>query len=104
MNLKDTNAKLESMYLLYGILIYLMKSLRKEYIPKQKQELIDPAMNYIADHYQNCDLNNDFLANLCGMSTVYFRKTFEKIYRTSPIKYLHDFRMKKAKSILQSDF
>lgn len=104
MNFKNTNTKLESLYLLYGILIFLMKSLRKDYVPKQKQALIEPAINYVAEHYQNCDINNDFLAKLCGMSTVYFRKTFEKVYGTSPIKYLHDFRIKKAKSILQSDF
>lgn len=104
MNSKSPNAKLETTYLLYGILIFMLKSSKKDYVPRQKQQLIEPAINYIAENYPNCNLNNDFLAKVCGMSTVYFRKTFEKSYGTSPIKYLHDFRMRKAKSILHSDF
>ena len=38
------------------------------------------------------------------MSTVYFRRTFVSVYGISPIKYLHNFRMEKAKAILRSDF
>lgn len=104
LNFKGTTAQFESLYLFYGILVFLMKSHKKEYHAKQKQELLEPAMNYITENYQNCDLTNDLLAELCGISTVYFRKTFEKLYGISPIKYLHHFRMKKAKAILRSDY
>lgn len=38
------------------------------------------------------------------MSTVYFRKCFESAYGVSPIRYLHNFRISKAKAILRSDF
>ncbi len=92
------------MYTFYGILVFLAKASKKGYIPQQKQELIEIAMHYITENYQNCTLNNQMLAQLCGMSTDYFRKTFEKMYGISPMKYLHNFRIKKAKAILQSDY
>ena len=38
------------------------------------------------------------------MSTVYFRRTFTSVYGISPIKYLHNFRIEKAKAILKSDY
>lgn len=38
------------------------------------------------------------------MSTVYFRKTFASMYGVSPMKYLHNFRIKKAEAILLSDY
>ena len=44
------------------------------------------------------------MAELCGMSVVYFRKCFESVYGKSPIRYLHDLRMEKAKGLLLSDY
>ena len=44
------------------------------------------------------------LAALCGISTVYFRKTFETVFGVSPIRYLHDLRIGKAKAILSGDY
>ncbi|MBQ8416169.1 MAG: helix-turn-helix transcriptional regulator, partial [Clostridia bacterium] len=46
----------------------------------------------------------DMLAELCGISTVYFRKLFTQSYGTSPISYMHAIRIKKAKEMLKSDF
>ena len=35
---------------------------------------------------------------------MYFRKLFETVYGTSPIRYLHRLRMEKAKGMLLSDY
>ena len=104
LNFKETTTQWELMHTFYGILVFLAKASKKGYITQQKQELIELAMHHITENYQNCALNNQMLAQLCGMSTDYFRKTFEKMYGISPIKYLHNFRIKKAKAILQSDY
>ncbi|MBQ8559711.1 MAG: helix-turn-helix transcriptional regulator [Tyzzerella sp.] len=104
LNLKNANSRLECNYQLYGILLFLIKSVKTEYVSKDKKTLLQPAINYISEHHYDCSITNDFLADICGISTVYFRKTFEKVYGTSPIKYLHNFRINKAKSILESDF
>lgn len=101
----DTPAnKLECMQLLYGILLFLCKSCNKKYIPKDKQHILAPALDYIAEKYADPEISNDFLAALCGISTVYFRKTFGAVYGSSPIRYLHELRINKAKAILSGDY
>ena len=38
------------------------------------------------------------------MSTVGFRKNFQATYGVSPIRYLHQYRIQKAKDLLSSDY
>ena len=45
-----------------------------------------------------------FIALLCDISPIYFRKLFQKIYKTSPIKYLIKIRINKAKEFLRGDY
>lgn len=104
MSLQKPNYRVQCMHLLYGILVSLAKSVKREYVSKDKYGILQPAINYIAENYYNCNITNDVLAKLCGISTVYFRKTFETVYGTSPIKYLHNFRIGKAKAMLLSDY
>jgi len=43
------------------------------------------------------------LAEMTGMSAVYFRKLFTEIMGISPIAYVHELRIRKAKEMLRSD-
>ena len=104
LNSKNGNFELECNYLLCGALIFLSKSIKTEYVSKDKKEMLQAVIDYISENYYNCNITNRFLADLCGISTVYFRQIFVKAYGISPIKYLHNFRINKAKSILKSDF
>ena len=97
-------ARLEVTYRLYGLLLQLVKSAAKEYVSKAKQQLLQPAMDYICENYFDPSIGNDRLAALCGISTVYFRKSFEAAYGMPPIRYLHDYRIQRAKDILSSDY
>ena len=101
---QGANYKLECTCLLYEMIHFLLKSLNKEYITSDKKDILRPAIEYIAQNYYVNNITNDYLANLCSISTVYFRKTFEKIYGAPPIKYLNQLRIEKAKSILLSDY
>lgn len=103
-DLNNTVSRLEAMQLLYGLLLALSKSENKRYVPKDKLRLVSPAVNYMMENYADVGIRNDQLAELCGMSTVYFRKIFESLYGTSPIRYLHNLRILKAKAILSGDF
>ena len=47
---------------------------------------------------------NDQLAQLAGMSTVYFRKLFTQVMGVSPIVYARQLRIEKAKQMLRSDY
>ena len=87
----------------YSILLMLMQSVQKKYLPAEKINKISPALDYIAKNY-NKNMRNDVLANLCNLSTVYFRKLFTEIMGTSPISYVHELRIKKAKEMLKSDY
>ena len=104
MHEKGASYQTECIGLLYEILLCLLKSAKKAYTPKEKQHILLPAMEYISEKYYDSTITNEFLASLCGISTVYFRKTFEKVYGTSPIRYLNRFRIEKAKSMLRSDY
>ena len=97
-------AQIECIHGLYGLLLQLLKADTKKYVPKQKQQLLEPAIRYISENYYKSNITNDTLATLCGISTVYFRKCFETVYGVPPIRYLHNFRIRKAKDILSSDY
>lgn len=104
MRLDNPMGHLEAMQQLYGILLLLTRAANKKYAPRDKQEILIPAMDYLLEHYSDPRITNDLLAELCGVSTVYFRKIFETVYGTSPIRYLHHLRIEKAKGMLLSDF
>jgi len=102
--LEKTAEELERRFLLYEILANLSRSMRSDYVPKDKKIILQPALDHITERFYDSSISNDTLAARCGISTVYFRKTFGQLYGVSPIRYLHRYRIEKAKSILQSDF
>lgn len=101
--LKKPMYKTESIKDLYEILLKLCSSTATQYIPSDKTRKIAPAIEYIAKNY-NKNIKNDELAMVSGLSTVYFRKLFTQIYGTSPIAYIQNLRIKKAKEMLKSDY
>ncbi len=104
LTLDSPTRELECRGRLYEALLFLAKSRHKDYVPRDKRQLLTPAMDYLTQHYADPAITNDLLAGLCGISTVYFRKTFESVYGTSPIRYLQTLRINKAKAILESDY
>lgn len=96
--------QMEARQLLYGVLAFLATGGQREYVPSGKHRLLQPAVDHINTCYFETDIANDTLAKLCGISTVYFRKSFETVYGVSPIKYLNDLRMRKARALLESDY
>ena len=94
-------APLEAKYRLYGLLLQLLKT---DYVPREKKDRLQPAVQYILSHYHDPTITNDRLAGLCGMSTVHFRKSFENTYGLSPIRYLNNYRLQKARDLLGSDY
>jgi len=90
--------------MLYDLLLPLLRGDRDVgYIPQKKADKLRPAVEYMTTHSAE-KLSNEQLGALTGMSTVYFRKLFTAVYGTSPINYLSEIRIRKAKQILKSDF
>lgn len=99
----NMHCKLEAIRDIYSIILKLLKSESKKYTPNYKLQKIMPSVEYIAKNY-NKTITNDMLANICGISTVYFRKLFGEVYGVSPIAHIHSIRIKKAKEMLRSDY
>lgn len=101
--LKKPTYEIESIRDTYSIILKLIESEQKKYVPTQKIKKLDLAIEYISKNY-NKKIRNDDLAQLAGMSTVYFRKLFTDVFHVSPITYVHKLRIKKAKEMLKSDY
>lgn len=67
----------------------------------KKYRRLQPAIEYIEKHLA-MDVNVDFYANLCGMSTSAFRRSFREYVGVSPIEYRNDLRLRYAKMLLIS--
>lgn len=59
-----------------------------------------PAVKYIEENYHNPNISNRYLADLCNISEVYFRKLFKKHYKTTPKHFITDMRIRKAEQLL----
>ena len=101
--LKRDTCKLEILKNVYSILLAILQPNKQKYTPSNKQEKIQPAIDYIFSHY-NLPMKNDNLAKLTGLSTIYFRRLFTEVFGVSPIAYVHKLRIKKAKEMLKSDY
>lgn len=102
--LPGVEAHLACLHTLYGLVLTLVRSAQREYSPRKKQQLLSPALEYMTAHYDDSAITNDFLAGLCGVSTVYFRKCFEAAYGKPPIRFLHQLRIRRARDLLESDY
>lgn len=103
-NPEHPTSRLDAMQQLYGILLFLAKAANKKYTPKDQQQRISPAVDHMLENYSDPQITNRSLAELCGISEVYFRKSFEAVYDCPPIRYLHRLRIRKAKAILLGDY
>lgn len=87
---------------LYGILSALQRDHALGYLPKSKEELIRPAVEFIHEHYTEEALSVVCLSELCGITPEYFRRIFGAIYGTSPVKYVNALKLARAKELIQS--
>lgn len=102
LTLKETGYMLEALKELYTILHSLV-ILPKNYLSSDKTSKIAPALEYIAKNYTK-QITNEVLAEMTGLSCVYFRKLFSEVVGESPIAYVHSLRIKKAREMLKSDY
>ncbi len=102
MTLNTPTVQLEAIRDVYSIILSLIQR-SKAYMPTDKLTKIAPALEHIAKHYDT-RITNEELADLTGLSCVYFRKLFGEVMGESPIAYAHGLRIKKACEMLKSDF
>ena len=93
-----------TMGILYEIIAKLSESVAPAYHPQYKIKRIAPSIEYLEQNFSNPDINNELLASLSGVSTMYFRKLFTEIFNVSPMKYVYNLRMEKARALLRSGY
>ena len=102
-NQKGIARELENVRDVYSILISILSAETKSYSSSEKRRKIAPALEYISLHYKE-KITNDNLAEVSKISNVYFRKIFTEIMGMSPITYINNFKISKAKEMLKSDY
>lgn len=82
--------------------IYRIKRDEREYISQHTAEKIAPALERLDDGFTDSGLTVAELAQLCGMSQVYFRRIFQNRFGISPREYLIRKRLEYARQLLLS--
>lgn len=92
----------KTMQELYNILFLLKQEINAEYLPEAKVTLLAPALEYINAYYPYENISIPYLAGLCRIGEVYFRKIFKNIYGISPLKYIKRLKLVRAKELILS--
>ena len=101
---KKPNYMLKCKSIFYEILSEIKLEGDQSYTYNNLKKIIEPSIDYMNTHYEDINISLESLAQLSNISTIYYRKVFNKIYNTSPIKYLIKIRINKAKELLRADF
>ena len=62
------------------------------------------AVEYIHEHFTDCDLTVAYLAQLCAMSDTYFRRLFVARFQKTPLRYINEMRFKRARELLRAEY
>lgn len=100
--LKNSGFEIKCKSLLYSILFDLRKEYEAGYISKSKISLISPAIEYIHTQYTKDNIDISYIAGLCNMSEAYFRRIFFKSFGISPVKYVNNLKIDRAKELISS--
>lgn len=87
---------------LYCILALMKREMSADYCPSSKLKLIQPALTYIKQNYTMETISVSHLAALCGISEVYLRKIFSGMFAVSPLQYVNQLKITRAKELLSS--
>lgn len=73
---------------------------RLSYEQRENNFLLAPAVTYLENHFSDPQISIGDLAQRCGISEIYFRQQFGKLFHRSPKQYIIDLRIRKAKHLL----
>ena len=99
---KTSGYEMKCKSLLYDIIYSLRKEYEIGYVAKNTLTLIKPAIDYINASYTNVNIEITYLSELCNISEAYFRRIFLRSFGTSPIKYINDLKVNRAKELISS--
>lgn len=87
-------------------LVQILSAIRAEaysaYLPHHKAAVIQPAIEYIEEQYTQRTILVSELAEMCGISDVYFRNLFQRVYGIPPCRHIRELKLSRAKELLLS--
>lgn len=90
----------EILSMLYTIYFQCIKSCEKKYSPSSK--IISNALDYIIENYTNPNLTLNTISSHADVSEVHLRRLFQSALNISPLKYITNLKIKKAKEMLEN--
>ena len=88
---------------LYNILCLMQQELFSDYFPNTKLEIIKPAVDYIHKNYTKEIISIENLSEMCGITPEYFRKIFKSFFSLSPVNYINNLKISRAKELLRTN-
>ena len=85
---------------MYTILAFLEEQRNISYQNQHCYAIIQPSLVYLESQYHDPTLSVSQLADISGISEIYYRKIFTSLYGTSPARYIRSIRIEKAKNCL----
>lgn len=85
-------------------LLSVLDRVESHYVPSSQFETIEKAISYIEAHYHDCMITNEQLAEISGISEVYFRKLFTERFGISPMAYIKQKKIERAQTLLRSGY
>lgn len=104
MNQEFTSQPAGYQTMIHSLLVQMITKLSRLYVPKDVQTQNDSlslagSVAYMENHFQD-PLSIDTLAEIAGMSDRHFRRLFQHVYGTSPLKYMNALRIQTAIRLL----
>lgn len=99
---KKSGFTLKAKACFYEIMYILQKDLIAAYLPDSKMKIIAPALDYISKNYYKEVISIPELSKICNISETYFRKLFNSLLGTQPIRYINELKIERAKELLLS--
>ena len=87
---------------LYNIIYAMHQEYFTEYLPKNKLDVIKPAIDYIHEKYTDEVINIETIAKICNISPEYFRRIFKSFYGVTPVNYINNLKITRVKELLGS--
>lgn len=87
-----------------SILYKIFSELQKEsYLPENQYSAINPAVEYIEEHFLDGKISVKHLSDMCSVSESYLKKLFIRRFGMPPLKYVLHMKINYACDLLRSN-
>ena len=97
---RRVDGQLACMAEFYKLLDEIKQATRSTSYKGDQKKQLSIAKNYIDQHFTDKYIDVEQLAKLCGLSTEYFRQTFQQVYGVTPLQHFSNLKLTFAQRLL----